>query len=127
MTAAVDLLAALAGQPVDIVRWDYGLRFWTRDNWEVLLAGDIEVSAPDGQVGLVDTAAPDNRLPASLEGLEDQFIGQVVTGPDGTVSIPVGERRLTVAAGEDFEAWQVMGPAGQRVICMPGGGLAVFS
>ena len=35
--------------------------------------------------------------------------------------------RLEVRASANYEAWQLVGPAGLMVVCMPGGELAVWT
>ena len=35
--------------------------------------------------------------------------------------------RLSVTPDPDYEAWEIVAPNGFRVVCMPGGGLAVWA
>lgn len=46
---------------------------------------------------------------------------------DGTLVLVVGSARLEVPPDDDYEAWSLIRADGSRVVCMPGGELAVWS
>jgi hypothetical protein len=45
---------------------------------------------------------------------------------NGTLRLVLGSNQLSVRPHPDFEAWQATGPGTLRVVCMPGGQLAVW-
>lgn len=44
----------------------------------------------------------------------------------GTLRLVLGSHHLSVRPHPDFEAWQATGPGDLRIVCMPGGQLAVW-
>ncbi|WP_367652507.1 DUF6188 family protein [Intrasporangium sp.] len=65
-------------------------------------------------------------LPAELERLVGQQISSVLVSETGDLAINIGHAQLSVAAGEDYEAWEMGGPHGEIILCKPGGDLAVW-
>lgn len=43
---------------------------------------------------------------------------------EGHLGLTVGDQQLSVKARPAYEAWQLAGHDGERLICMPGGELA---
>ncbi|MEO7062093.1 MAG: DUF6188 family protein [Lapillicoccus sp.] len=120
------MIPDFAGKVIEIVRMDFGLRLWTEDNWEILLSGPVLVTSagrgPEEVVVDVE-AAP---LPPAVQGLEGQPISSLLVSREGHLGLTVGQRQLSVSADPAYEAWQLAGHDGERLICMPGGELAHF-
>ena len=47
--------------------------------------------------------------------------------PAGDLSVTFDDTsQLSVKAAAEYEAWQLSGPRGEMVVCMPGGELAIW-
>jgi hypothetical protein len=115
-----------AGKTVLIARIDYGFYLWTADNWEIRLAGPVLVSAAGAQPAEIEVDVPDSPLPPELDGVVGATITQLLVAEDGHLGVQLGDRLLSARVADDYEAWQVAGQDGERLICMPGGELAYF-
>jgi hypothetical protein len=113
-----------AGKVIASARIDYGLHLWTSDNWEILMAGDVQVSGPESSRADIEVDVAESPLPAEFEGVVGSSITQLLVAEDGRLSLLLGDRQLSVRADQSYEAWQISGSAGERLICMPGGKLA---
>lgn len=122
------MIPDFAGRTIEIVRIDWGLHLWTDDNWQFTLS-EVQV-ATDSQDGpaveAVEVDVEQQPLPPALAGLEGETIRQVLVSKSGDLSIQLADRHLTVRADPKYEAWQLMGPKGEMLICMPGGEIAHF-
>lgn len=106
-----------------------------RIDWQVHLQfGSAEVVI--GCPFVVSTASQQHQLDpevrAHLGPLLDLFPDALSTAAvaiDGTLGLSfVSGTSITVPPDADYEAWQVSGPAGYLVVCLPGSGqLAVWS
>ena len=120
------MIPDLSGKTINAMQSDYALKLWTTDGWRILLAGDTTFASVDGETVVLDTEV------ASLEPIAEAkpLLGSSITGasasPTGDLEITLDAGRLLVRAGESYEAWQLDGPHGELVICMPGGELAVW-
>lgn len=96
-------------------------------------AGQLQIETPltlndpdgartwsDGEPGAV-TGALVNLVGTTVEGVDaDEVTGALaVRFTDG--------RRIDVRADDRYEAWTFAGPRGHKVVCVPGGGLTVWS
>lgn len=115
-----------AGKVIEIVKIDYGLQLWTADNWFILLAGPVLVSNPGAGPREFDVDVPDSPLPPELEGVAGSTITQLLVAEGGHLGIQLGDRQLSVRAGDDYEAWEIAGHDGELLICRPGGELTYF-
>lgn len=111
-------------------RLDYAFTLVIADDpegsFEVRIEQPFVVTGSDGEVTLDAEGDPQQMAPALrvLRRTVEQAIafkdgGLELTFDDGTV--------LRVAADEDYEAWNIAGPGGLRVVSMPGGELAIWS
>jgi hypothetical protein len=115
-----------AGKVIIILKIDYGLYLWTADNWEIRLAGPVLVSSVGAPPTHIEVNVPDSPLPAALQGLVGSLITQLLVAEDGHLGVQLGDVQLSVRVADDYEAWQIAGHDGERLICMPGGELAYF-
>jgi hypothetical protein len=79
--------------------------------------GNDEMFVPDG---------PPAALAPAL-GVLHQLVTKAVAYKEGRLELDFGDgTRLRVPAGQKFEAWNLVGPAGLRLVSLPGGELAVW-
>ncbi|MEX0428568.1 DUF6188 family protein [Nocardioides sp. DS6] len=123
------MIPDFAGQTIDIARIDWGLHFWTSENWEFVIECPIVVSVQrdDGvEQSAFDPAVSERPLPPELEPIVGARIDQVLVSGAGDLSIQLPGLHLTVPATEMYEAWHVIGKRGEMFICSPGGELMHF-
>ena len=120
------MIPDMTGKTVEIMRYNYCLSLWTADNWQLDLAGETTLQV-DGQAPVaVDTELCQDELTDDVRPLLGKVITSVSVSPEGDLDIEFDDARLSVSAGYDYEAWQLSGPNGEKVICMPGGELAIW-
>lgn len=57
-----------------------------------------------------------------------QGVKQAIAFKDGRLELVLsGGVVLRVPFDEDFESWNIVGPAGLRIVSLPGGALAIWS
>jgi hypothetical protein len=117
------VIPSFAGKVVHSIRLDYALMIWTTDNWEIDLNGETSLLRADG-LRTIDTGTPQEDLPEALASLVGAEITEVLVGREGHLAVNFADAQLSVRASADYEAWQITGPAGERLVCMPGGELA---
>jgi hypothetical protein len=96
---------------------------WTTDNWELDLNGPAHLLRADG-LHDIDSGTPQEQLPAELADLVGAEITEVLVAREGHLAVNFADAQLSVRSSPDYEAWQITGPAGERLVCMPGGELA---
>lgn len=93
---------------------------------DVRIEGEIELS---GVGPVVSKLLPENdpiELAPLLRIVRSKLTTMVIF-KDGRLRIDVGEITLQVAPSDEFEAWEIVGLAGRRLVSMPGGGVTVWS
>lgn len=120
------MIPDFAGKVIEIVKIDYGLYLWTADNWVILMAGPVLVSGPGAPPTEIEVDVPDSPLPPALEGVVGSTIVQLLVAEDGHLGIQLGDRQLTARVANNYEAWEIAGHDGERLICAPGGKLVYF-
>ncbi|OFE14946.1 hypothetical protein BA895_07260 [Humibacillus sp. DSM 29435] len=117
------MIPSFAGKIVHSIRLDYALKMWTTDNWQLDLNGDGFLLRPDG-MHVIDSGTPQEKLPAVLAELVGAEITEVLVAEHGHLAVNFADAQLSVRASPDYEAWELTGPHGERIVCMPGGALA---
>lgn len=120
------MIPDFAGKVIALTKIDFGLYLWTVDNWEILLAGAVLVSVDGQPTAVFDVDVADSPLPPELDGMVGLTITQLLVAEEGHLGLQVGNRQLTVRADDRYEAWQIAGHDGERLICTPGGELTYF-
>ena len=115
-----------AGRTITIIKLDYSLYLWTDDNWVIQLAGPVLVSIAGSAPTQIDVSVADSPLPAELDGVVGSTITNVLVTEDGHLGVQLGDRQLSVRAADMYEAWEIAGPNGERLISTPGGELTHF-
>ncbi len=120
------MIPDLIGKTVEIIRQNYALMLWTDDNWQIDLAGHTVLWHGDDDPRTIDTTVYRQELSEMVKPLLGAEISALTVSPDGDLSITVGGIHVNTSAGDDHEAWQISGPKGEKVVCMPGGELAIW-
>ncbi|GAA4669540.1 DUF6188 family protein [Nocardioides nanhaiensis] len=124
--AAQQVLARLVGEPLSAVRCTSVLELTVGRRWSLTIEDEYTLTGPDGV--LLDTA--DGQEPvivAALGTAVEAPVTRAVVDERGGLALGVAAGLLRVAPCARFESWNVVGPHGERVVSMPGGGLAVWS
>jgi hypothetical protein len=105
----------LTGQTLVNVDRDYTMRMDPREGWHIAIEGEE----------LVD----DKDLAAALYGAIDTPITQFSIGDGGVLTMSVGDAHLRAVPDPHYESWNIVGPlpGRSRVVCLPGGELAIWS
>jgi hypothetical protein len=89
--------------------------------YEVSL-GDYVYTSPDGSRHLVDGEAKPSAFGPALD-LFKQEIERATIWKSGRLQLSFkGGHLVDVEPSEQYEAWQITGPDGLLVVCVPGGG-----
>ncbi|WP_157617226.1 DUF6188 family protein [Saccharomonospora marina] len=95
--------------------------------YEIGIENDFQVSNPAGQVELSPGVDPD-RGRAVLATLQGRTVELAGTDESGGLLVSFGDgTSVHVSSDEEYESWTLAGPGGMKVVCMPGGELAVCS
>lgn len=128
--AADRWLVPVAGRSVTQCRLDYAFTLVVADesagSFEIRIEQPFMVTSGAGEVVLDPEGEPARMAPAL--GLLHQAIEQAVAFKDGRLELSFTDGGvLSVPVGEDYEAWNIVGPAGLRIVSLPGGELAIWS
>lgn len=129
------MIPDLAGQTIDILRFDGSVQFWTSENWSTVLA-TLSVTLPGHQPVEIDPGEPVDHdageafpeLPQILKPFIGKTILQATSDSGCNLLIEFTDgSRFEVPAGWSYEAWQLHGPKGRMIVCRTGGGgLAIW-
>ena len=108
-------LPDLTGQILTNVDRDYTMRMETREGWHIAVE--------------LEEVVDDKDLAAALYGAIDEPITAFSISEDGVLAMSVGGAHMRVAPAPDYDAWNIVGPLPNkpRVVCLPGGELAIWS
>ncbi|MER5218929.1 DUF6188 family protein [Streptomyces flaveus] len=117
----------LRGEAVTRICFDAALTILTSGECELRVEGKAVLHVPDGDRVSFDPCAPDIVAP-HLVRLARDVISEAEVGNSGELAIEFESGvKLTVQPDDDYEAWGLVGPKRRRVICTPGGEIAVWS
>ena len=110
-------------------RLDYAFSLVVADesagSFEARIEHLFVVAGHDGETSMDPEADPVLMAPA-LRVLR-RAVDQAIAFKDGRLELTFDDGAvLRVPADEDHEAWNIVGPAGLRVVSMPGGELAIW-
>lgn len=128
--AADRWLVPVAGRSVTQCRLDYAFTLVVADesagSFEIRIEQPFVVTSRGDEVVLDPEGEPARMAPAL--GLLRQDIEQAAAFKDGRLELSFTDGGvLSVPVGEDYEAWSIVGPAGLRIVSLPGGELAIWS
>ncbi len=115
----------LEGQEVSRLCLDYGVVLETLDGTELRIESPFRLSSPDGTQS--SEVRPDrlDETGSAVVGLLRQRIESASIGESGALSLRFANgSRLDCEPDEQFEAWTLVTAAGERMVCLPGGGVA---
>lgn len=120
------VIPSFAGATVIRVQVDHMLRLWTDTGWQFNLEADVTMTTSGRPPAVLDTSVSLEDTPPELRRLIGASITDVTVSGDGDLAIRTSDGHLSVRAQGGFEAWQMHGPRGEIIVCMPGGELAVW-
>lgn len=115
----------LTGKTLATISLDTILDLGTSDGWLISVENDyVWVTSAHADLRTIDGQEPE------ILAILNKFIGRTVditysAAGQLTICFPGGE--LLVAPTRDYEAWSIVGPNHERMICLPGGEVAVWS
>jgi hypothetical protein len=115
-----------AGDEVTAIRFDHEITLMTLRGFEVRLQAQIDLEGADGHRARIDPEVVEPEASQVLAALHQAVI-DCVADQSGHLTIGFADLVIRVSPDELYEAWTVSGPAGYRVVCTPGGELAVWS
>jgi len=118
----------LDGQRVSRVCFDtYGVELVTESGFELRFETRFVVRGIAGEATTVDPEAPGAASTQLLQLLQ-KVVDLAETAPSGALTVTfVDGSELEAPQHAEFEAWTVTGPHGERVVCLPGGGVSEWS
>ena len=118
------------GQVIESVKYQtefFRLTINTVGGWSLTIENDFILNAP--KAPQLDSTIDSEQIVSRLTN----HVGGTLTGfdlrPGGGVTVSIDDLRISVEPAHDFEAWHIVGPWPEkpRIICMPGGELAIWS
>ncbi|GAA1463262.1 DUF6188 family protein [Williamsia maris] len=122
MTTAI----AIIGSVVTDVSDGFSVRISTSDGHTVTIENNFEVKGGTNPFSVAASASGEFSLESSI------FKGAKITDAQydesGSLSISLDNgSEISVAPDEVYESWQVAGPSGSLIVCMPSGDIAIWS
>ena len=119
-------LLPLVGQSVERLCIDFAVTLMLGGGFELRIEQPFVIQGADGSEVLVVPEGDPDRL-APVLGLARSQVRAAVAFKDGHLEVSFSDgSHLGVPADEGFEAWELVGRDGLRVVCLPGGELAVW-
>jgi hypothetical protein len=89
---------------------------------EVVLESPFGLSIAGEEEAILDPSGPPEALGPVLR-LRHAVVDEALVEQDGTLTLAFrGAQHLRSEADPNYEAWQLVGPNGLLVVCLPGGG-----
>lgn len=102
------------------------VRLSTFNGWVITIESKIQVSTPASRHLELDSE--DSATPGILTPVVSGRTILMVDVTDGVLRLEFdGEVTVSVQPDADFESWNLVGPGGERFVCMPGGELVHWS
>lgn len=117
------LLRALEGRDLELLGVDVGQAYLTFTGNQCVTLG--------GVIYLDDV--PTRAQPQTLDGLAlllpllNDAVAVASAEDNGRLLLTVGDRTIRCGPDAEYEAWQYNSPDGTLVVCLPGGGLSIWS
>jgi hypothetical protein len=108
------------------VCFDYAVTLSTDSGFEIRVETPFVLRDGSGGEVRINPEAPGDLAPRVLQLLH-QLVDLVVRTTGELVMSFEGDHVITVSPDPRFEAWTLVGPKGQRVVCNPGGGTSEWS
>lgn len=117
----------LAGRVVESALIEYTVRLQLSGGYFIVIASPLRLESAVESIVLSPEDDPEESL-QPLRLLPVQVIDDAVVDSAGALHIHLGDStRIIVEPDGLYEAWNVSGPAGFLVVCLPSGTLAHWS
>lgn len=117
----------LSGKRVESILVEYSLRMQLSEDYFVVVESPLVLQAGGETFSLSPEVDPDEAF-EPLRALVGQLLTSATVDPRGTLRISFDDgAHLQVEPDDAYEAWNVSGPDGALVVCMPGGTIANWS
>lgn len=115
----------LKGQTISHQHFDYTMTLETDTGVELNIENDYTLHTTDASRCISpEPVSADSEQPTSLI---NRTISTATSDETGALKISFADGgRVTVEADPDYEAWNLAGPDGRKVVCLPGGELATW-
>jgi hypothetical protein len=114
----------IVGSTVESIDSDYATNLVFSNGWEIRIEVAFRLELPPRVVFVGPGADVETRALAS----NVSAVGPVVEAECSEAGLLTlkfeGGTVLAVDSDDDYEAWTVAGPSGEKAVCQPGGGLA---
>ena len=116
---------SLEGQEISRLCFDYAVVLTTTDGTELRIESRFQLFSPDGTQSVdVDPDRLD-ETGSTVVGLLRRQVVLASIEESGAISLRFASgQRLECEPDEQFEAWTLVTAAGERMVCLPGGGTA---
>ena len=116
---------SLESQEISRLCFDYAVVLGTADGTELRIESQFQLSSSDGAQSVdVDPDRLDETR-SIVVGLLRQQIMLASIEESGAISLRFANgQRLQCEPDAQFEAWTLVTAAGERMVCLPGGGVA---
>jgi hypothetical protein len=128
--AARLLTSALVGRDVTRVLLDYAvtLQFWAYGYPTLELKLETEFELLDGRTTEAIRPGQLGQHAARVAGLFGQVVESVALGRDAELRIAfVAGPTVRASMHGDYESWSFVSDTGDQIVCLPSGGVAIWS
>ena len=116
----------LDGQTIDAITLDFAVTIRTSGGAEFRIGTGMTIRGSEGSMVWLQAEAV-GPASVALVGLLHRTISSAEVDEDGTLRLTLdSEVQVEVHPGRKFEAWTFDGAAGEKLVALPGGGLAVW-
>ena len=117
------------GLKISQITVDYQLTFLLEGQASIVIESDATLADRPGRAPEAQTVElhPERQDVASALTLFGATVNSGVAFKTGTLRLVLGHFQLTVRADPQYEAWNVVGPGGIRIVCRPGGQLVIWT
>lgn len=118
----------VSGHTITDQQVDYTVSFLTSGGFEFRVEGAFTMRDATGEQAEANAEDELDTRIAAVGTLTGTTLTTASVADDGTLRVSLQDGRvLTAGADEQFEAWTIAGPEGLKIVCLPGGELAVWS
>ena len=127
MTCGAFRKIAVAGNRLNSFDCEYTVNLIFSGGWEVRIETLFHLRTPNGIITVNPSVDAEGHV-VFLTALIGQAVDVAEVGRSGALALTFeGGSVLTAGPDDDYESWTVAGPAGVKLVCQPGGEVAVWS
>jgi hypothetical protein len=115
-----------AGDKVIRVTHCFAVYMWTASNWEFRLDGDVFLTTAEGVTQIDTLKETSEQVSEVIDPLVGARLRGILVSASGDLAIQFEHAQLSCRASSDYEAWELSGPVGEKIVCTPGGELAIW-